>query len=85
MSAAGFDTTEQREQGLSRGLSSAQLTMIAIGGLKVVAIVVFILLGGWFVFGTVSATTPRRADSSRKAFGDVGSGDRSSFRTHRSR
>ncbi len=32
VSAASFDAIQDREQGLRRGLSSAQLTMIAIGG-----------------------------------------------------
>ena len=32
MSAARFDVIENREKGLRRGLTSAQLTMIAIGG-----------------------------------------------------
>src|SRR3984885_13494532 len=32
MSAKGFDSIEEREKGLRRGLTSAQLTMIAIGG-----------------------------------------------------
>src|SRR6202012_1270126 len=47
MSAAGFDTIEQREQGLSRGLSSGQLTMIAIGG----AIGTGLFLGSSFAIG----------------------------------
>jgi hypothetical protein len=32
MSAERFDAIENREKGLRRGLTSAQLTMIAIGG-----------------------------------------------------
>src|SRR6516165_2786101 len=47
MSPPAFDTIQQREQGLSRGLSSGQLTMIAIGG----AIGTGLFLGSSFAIG----------------------------------
>ena len=47
MNATGFDAIEQREKGLRRGLTSAQLTMIAIGG----AIGTGLFLGSSFAIG----------------------------------
>src|SRR6202041_1813184 len=48
MSSARFDVIENREKGLRRGLTSAQLTMIAIGG----AIGTGLFLGSSFAIGT---------------------------------
>src|SRR5664279_1028534 len=47
MSAEHFDTNQEREKGLQRGLTSAQLTMIAIGG----AIGTGLFLGSSFAIG----------------------------------
>jgi L-asparagine transporter-like permease len=47
MSATRFDAIEEREKGLRRGLTSAQLTMIAIGG----AIGTGLFLGSSFAIG----------------------------------
>ena len=47
MSAEHFDTIQEREKGLRRGLTSAQLTMIAIGG----AIGTGLFLGSSFAIG----------------------------------
>src|SRR6202044_1895493 len=47
MSATRFDVIEDREKGLRRGLTSAQLTMIAIGG----AIGTGLFLGSSFAIG----------------------------------
>src|ERR1700722_17814545 len=47
MGAEGFDSIEDREKGLRRGLTSAQLTMIAIGG----AIGTGLFLGSSFAIG----------------------------------
>ncbi|HZM12406.1 MAG TPA: amino acid permease [Candidatus Limnocylindrales bacterium] len=47
MSAEHFDTIQEREKGLQRGLTSAQLTMIAIGG----AIGTGLFLGSSFAIG----------------------------------
>ena len=47
MNAERFDAIENREKGLHRGFSSAQLTMIAIGG----AIGTGLFLGSSFAIG----------------------------------
>src|SRR3954469_22427625 len=47
MDAPGFEAIQQRELGLRRGLTSAQLTMIAIGG----AIGTGLFLGSSFAIG----------------------------------